>query len=89
MEYAAKLAAGLRNYSRTMMKLGEQKLDLKETLLALIVDKLSVLTWQNTEDARHGRNFPTSIYEELTKEPSIQYAEFKSGAEFMEAWNNA
>lgn len=90
MEYAAILALGLRNYSRTYMKLSGDKLNLTDTLLALIVDKLSILVWFNTEDGEHNRNRPKSVYESLTStEIKEEYEEFKTGADFLEAWENA
>lgn len=88
MEYAAKLAAGLRNYSRTIMKMSEQKINFVESMLAHITDRLSILIWQNTEDGHHNRNFPKSIYEQLTADVSDEIMGFKSGAEFMEKWRS-
>lgn len=87
MEVAATLAASLRSNSRTMMKLSGEKLTVEESLLALIYDKISILVWQNTEDAKHGRNLPHSIYKMLTEEPE-KCEGFESGADFMEKWRS-
>lgn len=59
---AAALAAGLRDDSRIRMKMSGAKVSPEVMLMALVVDKLSLLVWQNTEDARHGRGCPPSVF---------------------------
>ena len=87
MVTAATLAAGFRNYSRTMMALAGEKISLTEQLLALIVDKLSILAWQNTEDGQHNRNFPPSIFEALTEEKE-ECEGFETGDDFINKWSS-
>lgn len=43
--------------------LGEEKQawGLSEQLLAMVVDELRVLAWQNTKDATKGRNYPKPL----------------------------
>lgn len=89
MDYVAKLASGLRNYSRSIMKMSEQKLNPYENLLALIVDRLCVLVWQNTSDGHKGCNMPTFYDDLINPKDNEKCVGFKTGAEFMEAWNNA
>ena len=62
----AALACGLPEESRTVRRQTGARLTVEQTLLAAICDRLSVLCWQNTEDAREGRNYPRSILAELT-----------------------
>lgn len=62
---AAVLAAGLRDDSRIRMKMSGAKASPEVLLLAMVADKLSVLVWQNTEDARQGRNCPPSVLQAL------------------------
>jgi len=64
----ATLACGLPADSRLMKTLSKQKLTIEQTLLSLIVDRLSWLVWAKTKDGQKGRNKPESIYEILTKE---------------------
>lgn len=82
---AATLAAGLRTYSRCMMRIAGERLTLTESLLALLVDKVAILCWQNTEDGQRGRNLPESIYKALTEEKE-EYKGFASGQDFMDEW---
>lgn len=59
---AAVLAAGLRETSRIRMKMSGAKSDPETMLLAAITDRLGLLLWQNSEDARHGRGCPPSVF---------------------------
>lgn len=57
-----------------MKTITSQKLTLEQTLLSLIVDRLSWLVWAKTKDGQKGRNRPESVYEILTKEK--EYASY-------------
>ena len=59
---AAVLAAGLRETSRIRMKMSGARADPETMLLASITDRVGLLVWQNTEDARHGRGCPPSVF---------------------------
>lgn len=59
---AAVLAAGLRENSRIRMKMSGARADPETMLLASITDRVGLLVWQNTEDARHGRGCPPSVF---------------------------
>ena len=74
---------GLRDDSRIKMKLGGSKVSPNILLLSGIVDRLNLLLWTKTEDARKGRNKPKSILDHLYKEESDVSA-FASGKEFEE-----
>ena len=83
----ARLFWGLRENSRCKMRLGDITLDAITTLMAAAVDRLNILAWQNTEDARNGRNKPKSILNSmlgLDKEDK-QCRGFSSGEEFERA----
>lgn len=64
----ATLALGLSKDSRVMMAMAGAKLTTEETLLCLVVDRLTTLAWMQSKDGAAGRNRPKSILEELTKE---------------------
>lgn len=66
--FIATLACGLPQQSRCIKSVANLKLTLEQTLLSLIVDRLSWLVWAKTKDGQKGRNRPESIYEMLTKE---------------------
>lgn len=60
------LAAGLREESRIRKKMEGRKLSDKDSLLALIFDKVNWLCWTKTKDAEHRKNRPESLYAILT-----------------------
>lgn len=62
-------SCGLRDNSRIKMKLGQQRIDVETSLLALAVDRLGYLVWSKTKDAETGKNRPQSMYEILTSAP--------------------
>lgn len=57
----ATLAVGLRDDSRIKMHMHGAKISRIETLLAAAVDRLSMLWWAKTEDARSNANRPKSM----------------------------
>lgn len=61
----ATLAAGLRDDSRCKMALSDTRVKTEHILLAAIVDRLSILLWSQSKDARHGRNRPKSIVQTI------------------------
>lgn len=61
----ATLSAGLRHDSRSVMALSGERIDLQESLLAMMADRLTWLCWAKTVDGRKGRNEPESILELL------------------------
>lgn len=83
---AATLCAGLRSNSRTKMKINGDKINLQETLLALIADSLQMLVWFKTKDGHKGTNRPKSIYQSLTEEKE-EIEGFMTGEEFLKKWS--
>lgn len=61
----ALFSCGLREDSRIKMKINNQNVSLSQTLLASIVDRLSLLCWLNSDDGRTGKNRPKSLLDAL------------------------
>ena len=83
--FAATLAAGLRENSRTKLKMAGMPCTSETLLLAMAVDRLSLLFWAKTDDGQKNRNRPESIYMQLlganTKQESDIVA-FESRSDF-------
>lgn len=89
LNYVATLAIGLSDNSRTKRAISGNKIGVDTMILASIADRLGLLCWLNTEDARKGRNRPKSILDELLREPTRakqKYRAFANGADFDAAW---
>lgn len=61
----ALFAVGLRENSRIKTMMSNMKYSLDTTMLAAVLDRLSVLVWFNTEDGRKGINRPAMITDKL------------------------
>lgn len=61
----ALFAVGLRENSRIKTMMSNIKYSLDTTMLAAVLDRLSVLVWFNTEDGRKGINRPAMITDKL------------------------
>ena len=85
----ATLCIGLPDYSRIKRRIAGIKLPLTDMLLALIVDGINTLIWQNTKDGMKGRKRPESLFKKLTedKKPKDEY-EAVSIEEFN-AWHKS
>ena len=84
---AAALAVGLEADSRIVRKICGAPAPLQTILLAVIADMTHVLAWQNTEDARTGKNAPQSILRALLGKGRKDGAEgFDSVDDFL-AWH--
>lgn len=82
----ATLFLGLRDNSRSKMKLSGQKITLEESLLAISADHLAFLAWSKTESARENRNRPQSIFQALRGlEEEREYEVFDSLEDFEQA----
>ena len=80
----ATFAMGLREDARIMMKITKRTLKLETMLLAGILDRLSLLVWQNTEDGQKGENKPESMLMKLMgmDEDENEVAGFNTAEEF-------
>ena len=87
LNQVAVFAYGLRDDSRIKQMISDQIVPLEITLLANIVDRLSISLWLQTKDGQKGVNRPTSIAEMLTKNHKEErderdYLVFESGEDF-------
>lgn len=87
LNQVAVFAYGLPDNSRIKQIMSDQIVPLETTLLASIVDRLSLSLWLQTKDGQKGVNRPASIAEMLTKnnkEKSDErdYLVFESGEDF-------
>ena len=92
VEVVATLTIGLPEESRTKRRISGQKIDMKEALLASILDGIKILQWQNVQ--RHSKKRikpPDSVLKELlglNKKNKNDYASFTS-IESYQAWYEA
>ncbi|HES9898012.1 TPA: hypothetical protein VPV17_001708 [Streptococcus pneumoniae] len=87
LNQVAVFAYGLRDDSRIKQMMSDQIVPLETTLLASIVDRLSLSLWLKTKDGQNGVNRPASIAELLTKNNKEEgderdYLVFESGEDF-------
>lgn len=87
LNQVAVFAYGLRDDSRIKQMISDQIVPLEITLLANIVDRLSISLWLQTKDGQKGINRPASIAEMLTKNNKEEsderdYLVFESGEDF-------
>ena len=81
----ALFSVGLRENSRIKLKINGMRYPFETMLFAGILDKLSLLIWQNSKDGVNGVNMPKSILETLLNEDGIDKKEhmiFSSPDEF-------
>ena len=82
----ATLAAGLREGSRILMTLNDQKVTNNDLMLASIADYTALLVWQNSKDGAKGRNRPQSMVSILLEEEKqSDIVGYSSGEEFERA----
>lgn len=80
----AVFSVGLRENSRIRMSLSDEKLTIEQTMLAGILDRLSILLWSKTKDGQKGINQPKSIIDSVNEKPKEKITSFNSGEDFME-----
>lgn len=80
----ALFAIGLRENSRIKIKMSNMKYSLETTMMAAILDRLSILIWFNSEDGRKGINKPTMITERMniTKDSDKDVVAFDTPEEY-------
>ena len=76
-------AKGLREDSRIRMKMSENKFSVKESLLAGILDRLTLILYSKTKDAEKGRNYPKLLLDEVEKKEELEG--FMSSEDFERA----
>ena len=87
LNQVAVFAYGLRDDSRIKQMMSNQIVPLETTLLASIVDRLSLSLWLQTKDGQKGVNRPASIADQLIKRDKNEndgkdYLVFESGEDF-------
>lgn len=84
----ATLSAGLREDSRIKMRMSGAAVSRMEMLLAMAVDRLSLLFWAKTEDGRNGTNRPKSVLSMLLGEDSEKGSaeSFDSAEDYEAEW---
>ena len=65
-------AKGLRENSRIRMKMSQSKFNVKESLLAGILDRLTLILYSKTKDAEKGKNYPKLLLDEVEKKEDLQ-----------------
>ena len=86
MRKQAALVYGLPQHSRTKARItGGKELSTEEVLLAIIADKLALLTWMQSEDGVNGINQPESVLEILLGEREDNETESFDSPEAFEA----
>lgn len=84
----ATLAAGLRENSRIKLRMAGIPCTIETMMLAMAVDRLSLLFWAKTEDGQKNRNRPESIYMRilgLNEKPENNVVAFANGCDFEAA----
>lgn len=64
----ATLSVGLSNDSRIKRRMSHQIVTFDELLMALLIDGVNLLVWQNTKDGAKNRNRPESLYKKFTEQ---------------------
>ncbi|MBA2796557.1 DUF5361 domain-containing protein [Streptococcus porcinus] len=82
-DLVAVFSAGLRENSRIRMSMSEEKLTVEQTLIAGILDRLSILLWSKTKDGQKGINQPKSVIESVNAKPQEEITSFETGEDFM------
>lgn len=87
VQLLATLVFGLRADSRTKMEINGTTVPSYINMLAGIIDRLSLLVWQNTEDGHKNRNRPQSLVEMLNTPPKeSDIVAFDTGEDFDKAY---
>lgn len=64
----ATLSVGLSNDSRIKRRISNQRVTFNDMLMALLIDGVNLLVWQNTKDGAKNRNRPESLYKKFTED---------------------
>lgn len=65
-------AKGLREDARIRMKMSQSRFNVKESLLAGILDRLTLILYSKTKDAEKGKNYPKLLLDEVEKKEELQ-----------------
>lgn len=83
----AVFSVGLRPDSRIYMAINDEKMTVEQTILAGVLDRLSILLWSKTKDGQDGVNKPMLILDSIfgNEKEKEEITSFESGEEFMRA----
>ena len=83
----ATLSVGLSNDSRIKRKISQQVVGFHDLLLAMVIDGIHTLIWQNSKDGAKNRNRPESLFKKFT-EPAKKKEELEvfTSIEAYEVW---
>lgn len=84
VETLATLVNGLGQGARIRRKISGINAELQTVLLACIIDRLSLLIWQNTKDGARGRNRPKA-FADVFIEKEKETIGFDTAADFEAA----
>lgn len=82
----ATLSIGLSNDSRIKRRMANQVVTFNDLLMALLIDGINLLVWQNTKDGAKNRNRPESLYKKFTENKPKEELEKFSDIEAYEKW---
>lgn len=85
VETLAVFCAGLRDDSRIRMKMAGQVLTPEQIVSISMLDRLNMLIWMQTEDAKKKRNRPKSMLEAIINKDKKTVDAFRSGKDFEAA----
>lgn len=86
-ETLATLVIGLRDDSRTMLKLTDRKVSIDRLINAIACDNLSLILWSKTKDGQHNRNRPKRLIDVLLDtEAKDKFMSFEDADDFQKAW---
>lgn len=87
VNYIATLLTGLREDSRTILRLTGRKIPLSLMVNALSYDTLNLLFWAKTKDGHEGVNRPKRLVDALLgEEKKDEVVSFDSGEELLAAF---
>lgn len=85
VKYIAVLLTGLKDGSRTIMKLSEQKMSFDTMIKVQTLDVLRLIWWSKTEDGHDNINRPKMLMDIINGNEQKEYIEsFDSGEDLLE-----
>lgn len=80
---------GLKDTSRIKMKYLNTDVGIDRLMMAHAVDSLNFIAWSKTKNAKDGINRPKKFVDVLLgKTNNDKVKKFRTGEEFMKAWNS-
>lgn len=83
----ATLSFGLREDSRIKMLLSDSNVQVDKLMMAMMIDRLSLIWWAKTKDGSKGINPPNMLVDKLMGTKNDEVNRFSSIEEFKSEWN--